>query len=251
MTSINLEIIPTNFLIQSDSAYIPEVGEVLILATGIMPGAFLDLGVLSFEEQQKARSIGASDVRDRFVAGRQMIRQTLSPWLGIDPAAISLGVGESGKPFVRQDPSLHFSISHSGEMLLAAFSRTEIGVDLERQRHVERKALARRFFSAAEDQYLAASTDEEMGKEQFFRLWTSREAAIKADGRGMGALLGSTRIILPWGWESAIEPPVSDSLEVMIGNERWKVIPWRLRGGYHAALALRQWPTLIHWRDLR
>jgi len=250
MTSINLEIIPPNFSLHSDSAYIPKVGEVLILVTGITPEASLDLSVLTFEEQQKASSIGAPDVRDRFVAGRQVIRQTLAPWLGIDPAAIGLGVGESGKPFVKQDPSLHFSISHSGEMLLAAFSRAEIGLDLERQRDVEREALARRFFSPAEAHYLAASTDLEKGKEQFFRFWTSREAAIKADGRGMGALLGSTRVILP-PESTANEPPVSASLEVMIGNERWKVIPWRLRGGYHAALALRQWPTLIHWRDLR
>ena len=249
MTSINLEIIPTDFSPHSNSAYIPKVGEVLLLATEITPWASLDLGVLSFEEQQKARSIGASDVRDRFVAGRQVIRQTLSPWLGIDPADIGLGVGESGKPFVKQDPSLHFSISHSGGMLLAAFSRAEIGVDLERQRHVEREALARRFFSVDEAKYLADSRDQEKGKECFFRFWTSREAAIKADGRGMGTLLASTQVILPS--DSTIEPPSSESLEVMIGNERWKVIHWRLRGGYHAALALRQSPTLIHWRDLR
>ena len=66
----------------------------------------------------------------------------------------------------------------------------------------------------------------------------------------MGELLGSTRVILrsePGVSESAS----SDSLGVEIGNDLWKVIPWRLRGGYHAALALKQQATLIHWRDLR
>ena len=57
--------------------------------------------------------MGASEVRDRFVAGRHLLRQTLAPWLGMDPSAIELVVGEGGKPYVKQDPSLHFSISHS------------------------------------------------------------------------------------------------------------------------------------------
>ena len=131
MTSINLEIIPPSFSLNSDLAYIPEVGEVVVLAADIRPATSPDLNGLSFDEQRRARSMGASEVRDRFVAGRHLLRQTLAPWLGMDPSAIELVVGEGGKPYVKQDPSLHFSISHSGEILLAAFSRTDIGVDLE------------------------------------------------------------------------------------------------------------------------
>ncbi|MEI6376365.1 MAG: 4'-phosphopantetheinyl transferase superfamily protein [bacterium] len=250
MTSINLEIIPPSFSLNSDFAYIPEVGDVVVLAADIRPATSPDLSGLSFDEQRRARSMGASEVRDRFVAGRHLLRQTLAPWLGMDPSAIELVVGEGGKPYVKQDPSLHFSISHSGEILLAAFSRTDIGVDLERQRDIETESLARRFFSAEEAQYLAGSPIKGKEMECFFRFWTCREAAIKADGRGMGELLGSTRVILRS--ESGVsESASSESLGVEIGNDLWKVIPWRLRGGYHAALALKQQATLIHWRDLR
>jgi 4'-phosphopantetheinyl transferase len=216
-----------------------------------------DLTLLSLDEQEKAHSMTAPAVRDRFVAGRKMIRENLSLWLCSDPSTICLEVGGSGKPFVKEDPSLHFSISHSGELLMAAFSREEVGVDLERQRDVEAMALAKRLFSTEEACYLNEFSNGDKASDAFFRLWTCREAAIKADGRGMGALLTSTRVVLP---PKPIEPnqpiespcaEMNEIIEVMIAKECWQVIPWRLRGGYHAALALRQRPTLIHWRDFR
>ena len=262
MTSVNLENIPTNFSFQGGSASAPEIGEVVIHVAEITPMTSQDLTLLSLDEQEKARSMTAPAVRDRFVAGRKMIRQNLSLWLGTAPSAICLEVGESGKPFVQEDPSLHFSISHSGELLMAAFSREEIGIDLERQRDVETAALAKRFFSAEEARYLNKCSDGDKASDDFFRLWTCREAAIKADGRGMGVLLTSTRVVLPpkpielnQSTESAASESscaeMNEILEVMIANECWQVLPWRLRGGYHAALALRQRPTLIHWRDFR
>jgi phosphopantetheinyl transferase len=262
MTSVNLENILENFSFQGRSAPVPEFGEVVIHVAEIAPVTSCDLMVLSLEEQEKARSIAAPAVRERFVAGRKMIRQTLSLWLGSDPSTICLEVGESGKPFVKVDPSLHFSISHSGERLMAAFSREEIGVDLECQRDVEIALLAKRFFSPEEARYLNEYSDGEKASDAFFRLWTCREAAIKADGRGMGSLLASTRVVFPPKpiepnqliESSASEPPcaeMNEFIEVMIAKECWQVLPWRLRGGYHAALALRQRPTLIHWRDFR
>lgn len=251
MTSVNLEIIPSLFSIAKDFDYSPSGGEVIILAATIPNGTSLDINVLSSEEQERARLLLVSEVRDRYVMGRRILRETLAPWFGLEPASIELGIKEGGKPYLKQDPSLHLSLSHSGDLLMAGFSRLEIGIDLERQRDVETVELAQRFFSCEEAEYLAKVRDaKDDPKGLFFHLWTCREAAIKADGRGLGALLTSTRVIPPYlidGFDSRS----LELLRVMIGNDLWQVIPWRLRGGYHAALALRQLPTLIHWRDLR
>lgn len=262
MTSVNLENIPTNFSFQQGSGAVPEIGEVVIHVAEITTMTPQDLTLLSLHEQEKVCSMSAPAVRDRFVAGRKMIRQNLSLWFGADPSAICLEVGESGKPFLKEDPSFHFSISHSGELLLGAFSRAEIGVDLECQRDVETATLAERFFSAEEARYLNEYSDGDKARDDFFRLWTCREAAIKADGRGMGALLASTRVLLPAKpkepsqlTESAASEhslrEMNEFIEVKIANEYWQVLAWQLRGGYYAALALRQQPTLIHWRDFR
>ena len=210
---------------------------------------------LPSEEWEKALSIIAPDVRRRFLAGRRLLRETLSAWLGISPALIDLRKGVCGKPYLGDDPSLHFSISHSGEMVLAAFSRSLVGADLERERPVDAVALARRFFSAEEATLFADSLSPD--QEQFFRLWTCREAAIKGDGRGMGALLGSTRVILPSSSSLASSASGSsgsfaaESEAVLIGDEHWCVIPWRLSGHYHAAIAFLKPPSLIRWHDLR
>ncbi|MCR5717124.1 MAG: hypothetical protein K6G23_09790 [Lachnospiraceae bacterium] len=79
----------------------------------------------------------------------------------------------SGKP---DYPDVHFNISHSGGMLIAALSGCEIGIDIERIRQVP-VAVAKKFHLPADD------------AEAFFVQWTRMEACVKADGQGIGALM--------------------------------------------------------------
>ena len=98
-------------------------------------------------------------------------------------------------------------------------------------------ALAQRFFSDKELALLEGGD----ATERFFTLWSCREAAIKGDGRGMAALLDSTKVLL------GDDVP----LGVMTGGALWHAYPWKLKEGYHAAVALMGRPPLINWCDLR
>lgn len=63
-----------------------------------------------------------------------------------------------------------------------------IGVDAERTtRPVEAEAIARRFFTPAEAQAIAA-LPEGRRQEAFYRIWTQREARLKAQGIGLAGL---------------------------------------------------------------
>ena len=195
---------------------------------------------LPAEEQKRADSISSLETRLLFLAGRRLLRGILSQWLPKDPAKITLEVTETGKPFLPEHKELAFSLSHSGAFVVAAFSLLEVGVDLELERPVETKALAKRFFSPEEASAFELEIALDQKQDHFFRLWTCREAAIKADGRGLSALLRSTRVIGEKG----------ESLRVEIGETSWEAFPWQLSGGYHGAIALNRRPSLISWCDL-
>lgn len=89
-----------------------------------------------------------------------------------------IAVSESGKPYDRNS-DIHFNLSHSGMFAVAAFDECDIGIDIEVPRKVDLK-LAERFFSPDENAFIKASRSPE---KQFLRIWTRKEALIKAYGK--------------------------------------------------------------------
>ncbi len=91
--------------------------------------------------------------------------------------------GEHGKPFF-ENSDIRFSISHSGDYVCVAVARgVEIGVDIQLVQN-NRDRLADRFYSKGELSALAGLENDEK-REEFFRIWTRKEALLKADGCGI------------------------------------------------------------------
>ena len=87
--------------------------------------------MLSDGERQKARSFQREMMRDRYIAVRGLLRQTLASYLHVEPASLQFVLGEHGKPSLA-DAALHFNLSHSADTLLIAVADfTDIGVDIE------------------------------------------------------------------------------------------------------------------------
>ena len=134
---------------------------------------------LSPAERERAARFRRARDRQTFIARRVFLREILSQYAGADPAAIEFVRGEFGKPRVNY-AELRFSASYSSGLALIAVSRTrEIGVDVERiDPAFDREAVARHFFCGGEVGAALASAEE------FFRLWTRKEAFLKALGVG-------------------------------------------------------------------
>ena len=194
--------------------------------------------VLSPREGDRANEIASPESRARFMAARRILRFALSKWRSVDPLKLEIIPDENGKPLLVTNDPIHFSITHSSEHIAVAFSRNRVGLDLEKVREVDGAALAARFFSPEESAWVGKSKDPNL----FFKLWTCREAAIKADGRGISKVLAITSVTDAGGENS-------DPLEVRIGDERWETLHWS-SGGIHGALAFQSKPTLISWCDL-
>ena len=81
--------------------------------------------------------------------------------------------GEHGKPYI--EGFCCFSISHTGSIWAVLFAERECGLDIQLSRKCNYMGIAERWF-APEDVATITSSDE------FFRIWTRREALVKALG---------------------------------------------------------------------
>ncbi|MBN8742056.1 MAG: hypothetical protein BGP24_17825 [Lysobacterales bacterium 69-70] len=126
-----------------------------------------------------------TDPAARRSAAQTWLRRRLSAYAGRELGADALQIGAHGKPALA-DASFAFNLSHSGAAAALAIARgVELGVDLETPGRVRPfVALARRYFRPAEAQAVedAAAADRET---VFLRLWTAKEAVLKALGRGL------------------------------------------------------------------
>ena len=118
------------------------------------------------EEKRRRLSRLPEKKRKLSLCGDGLARQMLGEVLDIAPADIVFTYTESGKPLTA---GAFFSISHSGDTVGCAVSDREVGLDVERIRPVPA-----RLGRAPEGRW---QTEEE-----FWQLWTRREAALKCRG---------------------------------------------------------------------
>ncbi len=172
-------------------------------------------GCLDATERQRAQRLLREDLRRRFVAARCALREILALATSQDAAELQLSTAEHGKPrLLGLAAPLYFNLSHSGGMALLALSRVApVGVDIEmRQPIPDVEALALEHLTAAEwaafAQRSCSADPAALQRERaFLRLWTRKEACLKAWGCGLQ--VQPQRVAVGWGEEqsSRIEAP--------------------------------------------
>lgn len=131
----------------------------------------------------------------RRTSGRAPLKALLAAYLDTTADAVKLADDEHGRPHLAHSRALDFNWSHSGDHAMIALARglPELGVDIEHCRSRPRAlALAERYFAPAEHAYLR-SLPPAQRDDAFMRLWTAKEAVLKAHGRGIA--YGLDRVI--------------------------------------------------------
>jgi 4'-phosphopantetheinyl transferase len=195
--------------------------------------------VLSSDELTRASRFHFSRDRQRFVAGRALLRTILAGYLRTDANSLTFSYSKKEKPSlgpIYEDSGITFNVSHSGAIGLLAFTRRrEIGVDVEQLRpDSDLEGVARRFFSAHEQNQLAALPTEKR-VDAFFRCWTRKEAYIKATGDGLSLPLNQFDVSLKVGESNALIATRPDTSEA----GRWLLREISAGSGYMAALCVR------------
>ena len=112
----------------------------------------------------------------------------LKSWLMLQEELGGMGVrevgefdyNEHGKPFLVNGP--YFSISHCKEGIAVAIDDEPIGIDIEHIRKADRE-LIQRTMNEEEVRLIARALDK--ADIAFTRLWTRKEAVVKAQGTGI------------------------------------------------------------------
>ena len=88
-----------------------------------------------------------------------------------------------GKPYFA-DGQLQFNISHSGEIVVCAFSCFPIGVDIETA-HRDIRKIADRYYREDENTWI---NENGYSNEKAILLWSYKESYLKREGKGIGEI---------------------------------------------------------------
>lgn len=196
--------------------------------------------LLSADEVERAQRFIFDIHRQRFVAGRGILRLLLSQYLNYPANKLVFTYDEHEKPWldmniVPSDPALFFNVSNSEDLVVIALAHNELlGIDVEFIRHdIEITEIAERFFSSNECNALNKVPDENKYK-AFFTIWSRKEAFIKAIGEGLTFPLKDFDV-------SLIEQP--NGLLSIKGNQeaaqQWSLLSLDFGAEYCGALAYK------------
>ena len=144
-----------------------------------------DDAALSDDERARAARLLMPDARRRFVAARAGLREILAQATGTTAASLTFAIGEHGKPYLTGiNDAPHFNLAHSGDLALVAVCDRPVGVDIEQVRPLTNMAQMAEMSFTDEERTALWPLDEPARTDAFFRLWTRKEAVMKAHGAG-------------------------------------------------------------------
>lgn len=151
-------------------------------------------GSLSKGRQQKIQKFRFFKGRALSLGAGLLLDYGLNQY-GLRERDVVMAYGADEKPYLPDYPKIHFNLSHSGSMAMAAFADREVGCDVE-QRKTPAFPIVKRFFTREETEALESQTGEKEKAEMFYRFWTLKESFLKVTGKGIRMPLNDFSISL-------------------------------------------------------
>lgn len=155
-------------------------------------------------ENARSRKFVTTYLQDKYIVQRGILRTILGNYLVCPARSLEFISQLHGKPVLKSSDhrqgSLSFNLSHTKGLLVVAVAiGTEIGVDVEFQnKPKDWTGIAKRYFTEEENDWFLCLPDAERSA-AFYDIWTMKEAAMKADGRGLSIPVGDISFDLPPG----------------------------------------------------
>ncbi|GAA1236509.1 4'-phosphopantetheinyl transferase superfamily protein [Prauserella halophila] len=159
-------------------------------------------GLLTDVELDRYSAYRRAEDRRRFLTGRTLAKTLVGERLGVRAADVVFDstcddcAKQHGPPRI-PGSTLRLSISHSGDRVgLALVDGAELGLDVESTTRRADDGLLDYALSGAERAAVAELSDDDRTR-AFFRYWTSKEALMKATGKGLRIPLTSLTLSNP------------------------------------------------------
>jgi 4'-phosphopantetheinyl transferase len=148
-------------------------------------------------EQRREQALKNKHTFGRFCCLKSwLMLHSMCPRYALDKGSMTFLYNEYGKPYLENGP--YFSISHCKEGIAVAVSEHPIGIDIESIRHVDDDLVSR----VMNNQELAQIVSTKEPPRIFTRLWTQKEAIVKAQGTGITSF---------------------DQLQTILGDKQWSL----------------------------
>jgi 4'-phosphopantetheinyl transferase len=174
----------------------------------------------------------------RYAGTRAVLKDLLAERLRITTAEIQFAIDACGKPRLALDGAPHFNLSHAGDFALIAISdRHPVGVDIEAVNTTIDTGAVAAALTPDELQCCSGGSDVQT----FFRIWSGKEAVLKALGVGIADHVRSVSVT----HHPPHTPLDSGRYAVAMHIPPPRIEAWQLPAppGYVAALALRIDPS--------
>ena len=202
------------------------------------------IGGLSRDEQARAARFHFEKDARHWIACRLALRSILAEALTIPPLEVPLVTGEFGKPELAAPfQHLHFNLSHCPDLAIVALCGDgPVGVDLESlARAADLPGCEESFCHPAEIRALPVAADARAT--ELLRIWTAKEAVLKAIGTGMSVPPETVRVSPDGvGWRAVADGSLPD-----LEHQR---IHRLVAPGLSAHLAMLSAPESVHRIDV-
>ncbi len=195
-------------------------------------------GLLSEEEKRGIEKIKLPGVKNRRIISKAVVKDIISKYLGININQIKFLYNRFGKPVLPEDinlPGLSFNISHSGGFgIIALINKNQIGVDIEEIIELEDiNDIIHTCFSKNE-QSLFNNLELSEKTSLFYKIWTGKEAFIKAIGHGFSFPLQN----ISFGLDDNKRIMITEIVNLQENLNNWKVYNFNPRENYTSTVAV-------------
>lgn len=132
-------------------------------------------------------------LRDKYTISRGGLRLILSKYLSISSKAIDFSYSKFGKPSIissQNTENVFFNLSHSGGLALCIVSSIlGVGVDVELRKPMQDVLDIAKLVCTEEEYQILLNDGEKNLQKNFYRIWTRKEALVKALGVGLSCSL--------------------------------------------------------------
>ena len=148
------------------------------------------LPYLTKEEIIKSKDYKSEIAKINYLVSRAILNLALKGLLEKEIDDLTVKRDKNNKPYVESTLGLKFNISHTEGLVLLAFFKREVGIDIEKINYkFEFKDILENCFTKDE------ITNIDNNIISFYRYWTAKEAYLKCDGIGLIRNLKEIEII--------------------------------------------------------
>ncbi|WP_375333157.1 MULTISPECIES: 4'-phosphopantetheinyl transferase family protein [unclassified Candidatus Tisiphia] len=156
----------------------------------------LQYSYLSTDEKERAEKFYFARDKIKFIQRRCLLRFIIAGYTGISVNDIQFKYNEYGKPKLKNNIiGLSFNVSHSHDFIVLAFTRyNEVGIDIELTKEDNVNWLITSDIFTNNEINLFHDLASFNTREIFYKLWSGKEAYLKALGVGLSIPLNSVEI---------------------------------------------------------